>query len=80
MQSLPTPASTLWKVALFFAVITGVAIFLDWDFRLIAIGAIVTVLVAGLYVYTVMAEKKQERIKKEAERLKRQRRPKDLTD
>jgi len=80
MQSLPTPASTHWKAAIFFAVITGVAVFMGWDFRLIAIGGIVTVLLAGLYVYTIMAEKKQERIKREAERLKKQRRPKNLTD
>jgi len=34
----------------------------------------------GLYIDTILAEIKQERIEKEAERLKKQRRPDKLTD
>ncbi len=69
MNQLPTPPSTLWKIGLACAVFTGVGIWQQWDIRIVVIGAVVTVLMAGLFVYAIYTEKKMIRLKKEADRL-----------
>jgi len=69
INQLPTPPSTLWKIGLAGAVFTGIGIWQQWDIRIVVIGAVIKVLMAGLFIYAIYTEKKMIRIKKEADRL-----------
>ncbi len=71
MSNMPTPPSTLWKVTAACAVFTGISIWQQWDWRISTVGGVLTLLIGGVYIYTVYTEKKVERIKKEAEAAKK---------